>query len=175
MVEVLFMNCRRSQRWLSEELDGALKARRARALAEHLKTCPACRAFQERCLLLRSLTREAVPAPKLSAEAMWAEVRRRIHAESATVAEDLRWKWNVWIPVAAAASLFAMVFCGAVALWRAWESWSGATPMRRAQVEWVETSLPGATPMVYQDEETGWVVIWVVEANGFGEKDHADS
>lgn len=169
------MNCWRAQRWLSEELDGALKSRRARALAEHLERCPACRAFRERCLLLRSMAREAVPAPNLSAEAMWAEVRRAIRAESIVAAKDLRWRWSAWIPIAAVTTLLALVFSGAVALWRARELWSEATAMNRTQVEWVETGLPGATPMVYHDEGTGWVVIWVVEANGSGEKDHADT
>lgn len=175
MVEVLFMNCRRAQRWLSKQLDGALDARRARSLAEHVEACPTCRAFREQCLLLRTMAREAAPAPDLSAEAMWAEVRRRIYGESATVAEDFGWKWNVWIPVAAAAILFVTVFGGAVALWRAQKPLPGSALASCAQVEWVETGLSGATPMVYRDEETGWVVIWVVEANGSGEKEHADT
>ncbi len=34
--------------------------------------------------------------------------------------------------------------------------------MEAPDVEWVETELAGATPMVYQDTETGWTVIWVL-------------
>jgi len=33
-------------------------------------------------------------------------------------------------------------------------------------VEWVETGLPKASTMVYEDQESGMVVIWVVEQNG---------
>ena len=33
-------------------------------------------------------------------------------------------------------------------------------------VEWVETGLPKASTMVYEDQESGMVVIWIVEQNG---------
>ena len=38
-------------------------------------------------------------------------------------------------------------------------------PPDGGRVEWVETGLPGASPMVYEDIESGLVIIWVVEAN----------
>ena len=38
----------------------------------------------------------------------------------------------------------------------------------------VETSLPGAMMMVYEDKKSGMTMIWVVEANG-EERGHAGS
>jgi hypothetical protein len=33
-----------------------------------------------------------------------------------------------------------------------------------AQVDWVETGLPGSSPMVMQDEDSGLAVVWLLPA-----------
>jgi len=49
------MSCRRRRQGISDRLDGALDSRRARKLDVHLRSCPACRAYEGR---LRRLNEE---------------------------------------------------------------------------------------------------------------------
>lgn len=54
--------------------------------------------------------------------------------------------------------------------WYAGDAGSAAPRARAAEVEYVETHLPGASSVVYRDEETDTTVIWVMapEAGGDG-------
>ena len=60
-----------------------------------------------------------------------------------------------------AAAIMTLVFLGlGIAVLRHGPSAMASSP---AEVEWVSTEVPGATTMVYQDEETGLTVIWMME------------
>jgi hypothetical protein len=56
-----------AERWVSEDLDDALDARRRSDLERHLAACPRCRAFETRARRVRELTRlrPADPVPDL--------------------------------------------------------------------------------------------------------------
>lgn len=167
------MNCDKAQRWLSRRLDGELSPGRDARLQAHLADCPACRELESAWRALGvSLNERKIPTGP-AAEAAWLDVRRAIRAGEAGPQERApdwifgsRWQW-------AFATLTLLLVVGG-----GW--WVANRPDARArlarqpatEVEWVETDLPGATPMVYRDEETGCTVIWIVEAEE-AKDDHA--
>ena len=159
------MNCEKAVKWISLEMDGELSPGRAARLRTHLDACPACFKVREAWASVGARLRERqVPQPK-SPEAAWADVRRAIRNDQkeATEAEEI---WIVGAPLRwAAAALLLMIVGAGLAL----TLQKGVGGMARAggtEVEFVETGLPDATPMVYEDAESGCTVIWVVEANG---------
>ncbi|MBW7909264.1 MAG: hypothetical protein H3C50_10185 [Kiritimatiellae bacterium] len=100
----------------------------------------------------------AQPVPAPTPEAMWNDVRRAIRVAQAEPAVAVgaggRWNWAV----AALAVLF-MVGVGLFGV-RIWLAPSAEAAMPR--VEWVEAELPGSSAMVYEDEASGAVVIWLM-------------
>ena len=159
------MNCEKAQKWISLEMDGELSPRRAARLQAHLETCPMCRRTRDEWASVGVRMRERqVPVMK-SPEAAWADVRRAIRRDREE-REETEEAWVIGAPLRwAAAALLVMILGSGVFL----TLQKGAVGMARAggtEVEFVETGLPDATPMVYEDSESGWTVIWVVEANG---------
>ncbi len=195
------MNCRRAEQWLSMAMDGELPPKQEALLREHLAGCASCRALQEEWASL-SRALKSGPAPEAqTAEAAWADVRRAIRLQQPQEREQEMpiWGWRLrW-----AVALLAVLLLGGALLLVVRQKPMGAGEMAGAtpggaggprptsetvpssgratasgraatEVEWVETSLPGATPMVYEDKESGFTVIWIVEANHNG-KSHAGS
>ena len=159
------MNCEKAQKWISLEMDGELSPRRAVRLQAHLGICPGCQKTRDEWVSVGVRMRERnVPILK-SPEAAWADVRRAIRSDQEERYETeeawaggapLRWAAAALLVMILGSGLFLTLQKGTVGMARA-----GAT-----EVEFVETGLPDATPMVYEDAESGWTVIWVVEANG---------
>lgn len=165
------MNCRDALKWISMDMDGELPERRRARLAEHLAGCATCRAARESWAVAgeRFRAREIPGMP--TAEAAWADVRRALRQQGAREA-PAPWGTRLAWAAATAAVIGVVSF---MAVWRGREPVAPEVAAKPAtEVEWVETGLPGATPMVYEDAESGWVVIWIVEANG-KEKGHAGS
>jgi anti-sigma factor RsiW len=160
------VNCARAEKWLSRMIDGELAPGRTRRLERHLEHCPACRErreqWQRTAFLLRG---RPIPAAPPFAVA-WAEVRQALGdapGRAAAAPVSIFGSRLVW-----AAVTLAMVMLGLTVLWRGrFPAGAVARPgaVPGAVVEWVETELPGATPMVYQDPETGCTVIWIVTAD----------
>jgi predicted anti-sigma-YlaC factor YlaD len=70
------MRCRKAERLLSDDLDGALgRAGKAR-LEAHVRTCPDCRAYRDGLARLR----EAVGPPEERPAEYWAGFERRLEA-----------------------------------------------------------------------------------------------
>ncbi len=170
------MNCRKAQQWISLELDGELAPHDAAALAMHLAACPACRQVREQWRAVGEQLRTR-PVPQVQTpESAWADVRRsiRLGGDTGRLAESLhvfglglRWAGVILAVFGLGASLF-------IALHGNPKSSAQLAKAGSTEVEWVETGLPDATPMVYEDAESGMTVIWVVE-NGLKEKGHAGS
>ena len=162
------MNCRKARRWISLEMDGELSERRREPLYNHIRRCGSCNAVRDRWLTLGDLLRSRVRAPSQTAEAAWADVRRAIHLEKDGERQvsaplfglSLRW----------AAVMVSVLVVGAALGLGVWFRSGRALPIiahaPAAAVEWVETGLPKASTMVYEDQESGMVVIWVLEQNG---------
>lgn len=159
------MNCEKAQKWISLEMDGELSPRRAARLHAHLEMCPACLKIRDEWASVGVRMRERQIPVSQSPEAAWADVRRAIRKdeeerfeaeESWVIGATLRW---------AAAALLVMILGSGVFLTLQKDT-VGMVSTGGTDVEFVETGLPDATPMVYEDSESGWTVIWVVEANG---------
>lgn len=157
------MNCGKAQRWISLEMDGELSPRRLAALRAHLEGCPACRQVREDWVQVGAELRGRKAPAGPTAEAAWADVRRAIRNQVPAAPE---WVFGVplrWVTVAAVLLIAAG---GAFFFARTANVREAAAQEPATQVEMVETGLPDAAPMVYEDAESGLTVIWVVEANG---------
>lgn len=113
-------------------------------------------------------SRTASPDPALA----WQDIRRAIqHEEDQAFARPaVGWR-PAWVMAAAAVLILGML---SVSMWRlatgrapdAASLASGGNETYR-RVEWVKAELPGATTMIYTDEETDITVIWMdVAQNG---------
>lgn len=160
------MNCRQASRCLSLSLDGALAPRRQARLAEHLAECAGCRALEQAWREQGRLLRHSTPAQAPTPEAAWMDVQRALRAARPSPAADARGSWAGWLwqPAAALAVLAAV----GLALYMARPRPArvlAAAPRAPARVEYVETSLPGASPVVFEDADAGLTVIWVMTAD----------
>ena len=159
------MNCEKAQKWISLEMDGELAPLRSIRLQAHLETCPNCLKIRDEWASVGIRMRGRQISVLKSPEAAWADVRRAIRNDQEERYETEE-AWFIGAPLRwAAAALLVMILGSGLFL----NFQKGAVGMARAgatEVEFVETGLPDATPMVYEDAESGWTVIWVVEANG---------
>jgi predicted anti-sigma-YlaC factor YlaD len=153
------MKCNQAEEWLSRSLDGELPADQRQALDEHLAACPSCRALQAEWSGFATLMRDQEIPAMQTPEAAWADVQRAIRLQGEARRDEgagvFGWRLR-WAGVSIAAVLLGI---SALGLWRA--NRVGPDMTQAVEVEFVETDIPGASPMVYQDAETGWTVIWV--------------
>lgn len=159
------MNCQKARKWISLDLDGELSARRAARLQAHLDRCPDCFKVREDWVAVGARMRgRRIPVAK-SPEAAWADVRRAIRSdqEERFEAEET---WIIGAPLRWAAAVLLIMIMGSGVFLSLQKGGVGVARAGGTQVEFVETGLPDAMPMVYEDSESGWTVIWVVEANG---------
>ena len=159
------MNCEKARKWISLEMDGELSPRHAARLQAHLDRCPDCFKVREAWASVGARMRDRrIPVAK-SPEAAWADVRRAIRSdqEERFEAEET---WVIGAPLRWAAAALLIMILGSGVFLSLQKGGVGVARAGGTQVEFVETGLPDATPMVYEDSESGWTVIWVVEANG---------
>src|SRR5262245_42505689 len=90
------MNCARARAWCSEEIDGRLSPRRARALEAHLAACGSCRAAREEFAAMKGLL--ASTSPPAAGPEFWDRALARARAGTAIspVAARLAalWRWQ---------------------------------------------------------------------------------
>lgn len=163
------MNCRSVQPLLLAERDGVLTSAQHAELASHLTTCASCRALRaDLAAALETLRTdvESTPLPDVAAE--WRAVQAKINAPSSASSarrEKRRLAPIIWIsaPLAAAAAVALALFVGRAVPKGELANLSG-TEMA-ARVDYVEVADPGATPIVYSDKESGWLVVWAESAD----------
>ncbi len=151
------MNLFKQLKWWSRRRDGELDPKSERKL-DARDTYPALieEAVEQWDEIGDRLRRQPIPTPP--AEVMWNDVRRQIHLLKAQEreAQRIRFRWD-WAAITATLVLFLGVgFFGLRIL---------SPPTAQAassRVEWVEAELPGAGAMVYEDDASGAVVIWLV-------------
>ena len=146
-----------TEQMLSAWIDEALSPEQMKAVGQAVEADPA---LKEKADALRSVGEQlrgiSVESP-VTAEKMAADVRREIRLSTDTPAERL--PWRVWVPIAACACLVMF------ALWPQPSSQASADgSVAQAEIEFVESELPGVSPMVYTDYDSGWTVIWLDEA-----------
>lgn len=161
------MNRDQLEELLSRDLDGDLTP----SEQVHLRAAEAAdptladlrRAWQRVGQSLHDLPAPGAPNPAVA----WQDVRRAIRLagpREAAPAPRPGFGWRLaWSGGALSLALVLFVLAGR------W--WPAAAPaglaraaLRDVEVEYVESDLPGGSPMVYQDEESGWTIVWVAAA-----------
>ena len=150
---------------LSRDLDGGLNSTEREELRRAEAADPSLAALRREWAQIGAALRAGPAAGCPPPEVMWQDVRRAIRVAGADHGGEARrgYGWRLsWAGAALAGALVLFVVMG---------RWSPApTRMmakaapRDVEVEYVETDLPGASPMVYQDEESGWTIVWVAAA-----------
>ncbi|MDA0578173.1 MAG: zf-HC2 domain-containing protein [Verrucomicrobia bacterium] len=163
------MNCRGAQRALNLRHDGQLMAADGEALGAHLAICPDCQTFAVRMEQVGSQLREEPVPEGPTPEAAWASVQRAIRLAEDGAARRPAWDVGPWLRWASAAALILVVAGGGL-LWHGGvaprETAAGPLALHATQVLRVTTGLEGASTMVYEDEAAGWMVVWVIPAEG---------
>jgi hypothetical protein len=81
------MRCEKAERWISDDLDGALSAgRKKRKLEAHLTSCPGCRSYRERSVRLAGIVVQAPVRTEDEKRAFLARLDVRIRALKAGAA-----------------------------------------------------------------------------------------
>ena len=158
------MKCNQAEEWLSSSLDGELPADQRQALDEHLAACPHCRALQQEWVSFATFMRGQRIPPAQTPEAAWADVQRAIRLQGEQRAGEAIGVFGWRLQWAAAMIVAVLLGISVLGLWRVNHASPGtmqAADESATEVEFVETDVPGASPMVYQDADSGCTVIWV--------------
>lgn len=162
------MNCRSAQPLLLVERDGVLTTARHAELASHLAACASCRQFRADLAGALDAVRadvRAVPLPDIDAE--WRAVQAKINNGASAPASrpaKRRLAPVVWFgaPLAAAAAVALAFFVN--------RPMSPPLPTTAnggeiaAHADYVEVADPNASPIIYIDKESGWLVVWAESA-----------
>jgi anti-sigma factor RsiW len=158
------MNCRNAENLLLAERDGVLSAEQRAALGGHLAACPSCRALQaDLAAAMTTLREDAAGMPVPDADEEWRLLHAQIRAQGGRRIRPAGGAfWLKWLatPLAAAAALAMAFYVG-----RATAPAPGAEfPVPQvARADFVEVADAGSTPIVYRDEESGWLVVWAAD------------
>lgn len=159
------MNCRSAEPLLLAERDGVLTPAQHVELASHVAACAGCRQFRADLAAALHAMRadvQAVPLPDVDAE--WRAVQAKINGSAAseqtgaTRTEKRRLAPVLWIsaPLAAAAAVALALFVQSPV------PAPSAEGVIAARADYVEVADPKATPIVYTDKESGWLVVWAI-------------
>ena len=159
------MNREHLEELLSRDLDGELSPAEQATLRAAEAADPTLAelrmAWQRVGQSLHDLPAPGTPDPAVA----WQDVRRAIRlaaAERPAPRPGFGWRL-AWSGGALAVAMVLFVLLGAYGP-GAGESAGLAALSRDVEVEYVETDLPGGSPMVYQDEESGWTIVWIAAA-----------
>lgn len=155
------MNRELAQTYLSRAMDGELPAAKQQELEAWLAAHPSERELAVTWKEIGVLVRAAdAAAPVPDVELAWQDIRRAIR----TAAPDRERGWLFPWRWAMAGGMVAALTVASVIMMRP-ATTTGISRTATAQVDWVETSMPGASPMVMQDEESGLAVVWLLPAS----------
>ena len=156
------MTCRHAEDLLFRERDQALTPGEAAALAGHLAGCASCRQLQIHLAQAAEAWRQNtadVPVP--DANVAWTHLRQQLN-RGAAAHEDRgrrsrpRTAWWTWASIPAAAALVVLLWTRQAPTPEARLAQEAQTPA----AEFVETGDNQATPVVYVDAESGWLIVW---------------
>ena len=161
------MTCREAEPLIFAARDGALDELRRAALAEHLGQCAACRAMQAELEDAATSWHAADAVIKTPAvEVEWHAIRRRIRGDqTGTVTTAARWLRPLWWSLATAtgaAALAMAIFAGP----RWFQPGSTGATSGSGYVSYVVVENTSDATMVYEDEQSGWLVVWVSDDSG---------
>jgi anti-sigma factor RsiW len=104
------MKCEHYQRWISDDLDGALAAKKRRKLESHLGACSACRSYRQALALIQAEggALEARPVASDYFEEFTAAIETKLRQEKQAAGRvgsvAPRWKW-AWVSAPLALAL----------------------------------------------------------------------
>jgi len=158
------MNCRKARKWISMEMDGELPREQLPLLEEHLGACENCRNTRAAWTGYSAYLGELPEPIGYSPETALADVRRALRAGTGKGRAPV---WHGALRPAWAAVFLVLI--GSTFLWyrftggrdSANSSNVAYVETKQTRVEWVETDIPNAMSMVFEDAETGLTVIWV--------------
>jgi hypothetical protein len=156
------MNCHDTESLLFAERDGTLHESQRASLAAHVAGCASCRAMQQELAQAASAWRSAdasVATPAVETE--WHAIRRRIRHEVPVAGGAARGvvhrrPWPFALGAVAALVLFAAVFG------TRWFRTDMHAPLAGSDyVSYVVVHNATDSTMVYEDRESGWLLVWV--------------
>ena len=175
------MNCRHAQDELLAARDASHGAAGSSALTEHLQNCAECRAVQQQFAQATNAWRETEAKVTIpDAQQEWHAVRRRLRQGETTTSPAPHW-WRRTLqfsaPLAAAAVIALVVWSGrespapptldptstSTEIAQIDDPWAEEFADHfayAANVEYVETENEDASPFVYVDDESGWLIVW---------------
>lgn len=154
------MKCTEIEPLLLAERDGALSDGQRAALTRHIAICPACGQTQrELAQVLDSWKADVAQVKVPDTDKAWASLRPRLRGEKSAPRPKLA--RMIWLsaPLAAAATIAFTFFSGTQP-----NAISPANPAV-ARAELLDTGNANASTMVYVDKESGWLVVWAVDAS----------
>lgn len=156
------MNREQAEELLSRALDGEVTSAEAENLARYRREHPELDELEAAWREAGRLLSEPV-VPPVTPEAAWHDVQRRLRlARAEREARSPVFGWRLgWAASIIAAMLLLVSAVAFLQLRRGVAPALAQAPEEGTRVEFVESDLPGAAPMVYEDAESGWVVIWV--------------
>ncbi len=153
------MNCTRAEHLLLATRDGPSPSGEIRPLRDHLAGCTACRRLHEDLQAgFAGWTAETAAFSVPSAGEEWRAVRARLRG-SGRIQPSTTWI-RLGLPLAAAA---AFAFLLVRSPWR--EPAPAPTGSSLARVDYVVPGNAGASTFVYEDRESGWLVIWAADVD----------
>lgn len=162
------MNCQEAEPLLFAERDGVLDSNQRAALDRHYDGCPKCRQRREAvaaAMVEFQQDYSAVAVPGVDAE--WRALRVRLETSRRPSARRLLGPL-LWlgVPLGAAAAL-AFAFFGRVPE-RSQLGNETLAQSATARAEFVEVADQDASPLVYVDNDSGWLVVWAVDGAAQG-------
>lgn len=171
------MKRKKLEQTVSRYIDGELSRGAADRVRESLQHDDELQAAEKEWDTIRTLLCSQPIPPIQTSEAAWADIQRELRRAEGDGREgwpvfDSRFKW-------ATGMMTTILLAGVVWFVSNWEARNPKVAALENQgdantvdaiggaveVEWVEAELPGSTSIVFQDEDTGVTVIWLVEAN----------
>jgi len=176
------VNCRQAQDELLAARDTSHGAAGSGALTAHVQGCSDCQAIQQQRIAATAAWQETeanVTIPDAQQE--WHAVQRRLRQDESTDRATAWWRRTLPYTAPLAAAAVALV------IWTGRETPSSNVIVApeptseiaqidddpwaefadhfayAANVEYVETDNEDATPFVYVDDESGWLIVWASE------------
>ena len=154
---------------MSRLLDGELSPNDADRLHNFLDRNPEAMDWMESNQLVHDSTS---PAPSVDIDAAWQDIKTSLEKSEAAASDSGKLlHFPVFFQVlgyAAALTLFGSI------VWTSFLRSPIADTERYAAsesvVEFVDTEIPDASPIVYTDEASGWTVVWVAEMDPMPEE-----
>ncbi len=170
------MNCRDTENLLFAERDGTLTSEQRAVLDRHVAECAGCRQLRDDLAAAAAAWRANTAAVKVpDADTEWRKLRAQLHGEEVRTPARRRLapvillsenqKRNLfWLgaPLAAAAAVALTLFVQTSPTPPARATTAAAPAAFTARAEYVEVS-DAASPLVYMDKESGWLVVWAVD------------